>query len=234
MLEMNSNSWLIGCYFVAWKTNTQIVRSIGNKSPHELLRGQKPNQGLLTLPIHPELLSEMQTKGHLHSVLNLPADIPIEEARVNANGVAVKVKNLEGTSNDKTEVTNDEADSSDERCIWDDSMIGITNALKERQMNSDSDCSSISENEIKLMEKWHDFAENISDSDALALKPSDALLRNIPHQLPSEESLNATSTKPSVTDNEPASTSIASNAHGHSSDQVKNMRNEENIASWLF
>ena len=234
MLEMNSNSWSIGCYFVAWKTNTQIVRSIGNKSPHELLTGQKPNQGLSTLPIHPELLSEMQTEGHLHSILNSPADIPIEEARVNMNGVAEKVKNLEGTSNDKTEATNDEADSSDESCIWDDSIIGITNTLKERQMNSNSDYSSISENEIKLMEKWHDFAENISDSDALVLKPSDALLRNISHQLPSKESLNATSAKPSVTDNEAASTSFASNAHGHSSAQVKNMRNEENIASWLF
>ena len=99
---MNSTAWSIGYNYIAWTTNTQIVRSLGNKSPCKVLAGQKPNQGLSTLPIYPTLLSNLQKEAYLHSILNMPVDVLIEEVRVNINVSTERAVNGHKTDSNAT------------------------------------------------------------------------------------------------------------------------------------
>ena len=94
ILEMNSTAWVVGCFYVAWRINTEIVRSLRNRSPYELLTGQKPNQGLSTLPMHPQLLANHQSDSHLQSALNLPANLAIEDALVNEDSLVPVGENV--------------------------------------------------------------------------------------------------------------------------------------------
>ena len=68
--------------------NAEIARFLRNKSPHELLVGQKLNQGLSTLPMHPKLLTNLRSEAHLLSCLGILDYIAIKDAQVNANVIA--------------------------------------------------------------------------------------------------------------------------------------------------
>ena len=57
MLQMNSLVWSIGYFYAVQQISTEIIRSLENESPYELLTGKKLNQGLSTLPMHPKLLA---------------------------------------------------------------------------------------------------------------------------------------------------------------------------------
>ena len=88
MSQMNLLAQSIGCFYAVQRTNAEIVRSLGNKSPHKLLTGQKPNQGLSALPMHPKLLANLRSEAHLKSYLVIPHHIAIKDAWVNADAAA--------------------------------------------------------------------------------------------------------------------------------------------------
>jgi len=57
--DNKSTKWSIGCKFAQWRINTQINRSVGNKTPYYLAFGQNPRVGISDLPISPELLDKI-------------------------------------------------------------------------------------------------------------------------------------------------------------------------------
>ena len=78
MHENNSTKWSIGALFVQWRINTLIVRSMGNKSPYELLTGQRPRRGISSLPIDKELLTSLKNEAQLNNLLGIPENAVIE------------------------------------------------------------------------------------------------------------------------------------------------------------
>ena len=123
---------------------------LGNESPYELLIGQKPNQGLLTLSRHPDLLPNLQREAHLQSALDLPATFSIGDARVNEDSlILVADKDVIVDDNNKAIVLNNE--------------INIFINLKEEGTDASfAPCSMQSENQLSVN------AELITKHDALS------------------------------------------------------------------
>ena len=72
MAENNSKHWSIGCKIICWHYNTQIHRTIGNKSPYHVTFGQLPRCGISNFPLSTELLDSLHTEDELMAVLEPP------------------------------------------------------------------------------------------------------------------------------------------------------------------
>ena len=62
--------WSVGCKIVMWRYNTQIHRTIGNKSPYHITFGQLPRCGISNLPLTHDLLDSLHTEEQLGAVLH--------------------------------------------------------------------------------------------------------------------------------------------------------------------
>ena len=80
MKDNNSKRWSIGAKIVQWRFNTQINRSIGNKTAYHLTFGQRPRVGISSLPIDASVLDTLSTEADLNNILDLPANVPLEDA----------------------------------------------------------------------------------------------------------------------------------------------------------
>ena len=117
----------------------------------------------------------MQTshRTETHSILNIPVDVRIEEARVNVNvGIerAVDVHKTDSNNN----ISNNNSDDANEINGSSNDSLHVANLraaliLKELNINPNSDYSSISEEELKVMEEWCNLAETNSDPMAFEL-----------------------------------------------------------------
>ena len=72
MAENNSKHWSIGCKIICWRYNTQIHRTIGNKSPYHVTFGQLLRCGISNFPLSTELLDSLHTEDELMAVLEPP------------------------------------------------------------------------------------------------------------------------------------------------------------------
>ena len=77
MKENNSQRWSIGCKIIQWRYNTQIHRTLGDKSPYWCTYGQHPRCGISNLPLDPILLDSLATEAQLNSLLRLNQPIEI-------------------------------------------------------------------------------------------------------------------------------------------------------------
>ena len=71
-VQKNKNSnWSLGSSFEQWRCNTQIARNVGNKSPYELLIGQKPKQWIYSLHVSNGMLLFFRVEDELNRMLNI-------------------------------------------------------------------------------------------------------------------------------------------------------------------
>ena len=248
MLEYDSTAWSIGSKFVNWKTNTQIIRSLGNKSPCELLTGQKPNQGLSALPIHPDLLAKLQKESHLHSLLMLPDDAPVEKALVTSNlnteieTVGNSLPNVEeealtimeeeaidANEENDAEITSHDSSYHAKRADFD-----LLRKFQEENIGSESDYSSISDHEVGTMLKWNGYANNDLIGPFEFTHPKVYFDNKItPTNSPRRGRMNDASIEPIVEDKEPTSTSATSSIQQHLSHHNNSNDMIRNSTAWL-
>ena len=70
MRDNSTTRWSVGCKLVQWQYNTQIHRTVGNKSPYQLCFGQLPRCGISNLPLSSELLDTLHTEDELNALLH--------------------------------------------------------------------------------------------------------------------------------------------------------------------
>ena len=87
MREKATNRWSVGCKLVQWRYNTQIHRTIGNKSPYHICFGQLARCGISNLPLSSELLDSLHTEdqlesllhtNHIENIFTITADVSVE------------------------------------------------------------------------------------------------------------------------------------------------------------
>ena len=88
----------------------------------------------------------------------------------------------------------------------------VTLILKELNINPNSDCGYISEEELKVIEKWFNLVEK-TVTMAFELKHSDLMLEKTEKDLFEHESLKLTSAQPSAVENKATLTSASSNTN---------------------
>ena len=89
MKDNSSKRWSVGAKIIQWRFNTQINKSIGNKTAYQLTFGQRPRVGISSLPIDLSLLDKLATEVELNKLLNVPINILLEDAVLTKNNDSV-------------------------------------------------------------------------------------------------------------------------------------------------
>ncbi|GFS78158.1 SCAN domain-containing protein 3 [Trichonephila clavipes] len=84
LIDNNTKTWALGCYFVQFQKNSSFHRTI-KRSPYKALFGSEPKIGLQSSHISKELLEKLVTEKDLdlllnqqeHDITSTPEDLPV-------------------------------------------------------------------------------------------------------------------------------------------------------------
>ena len=108
MKDNSSKRWSVGAKIIQWRFNTQINKSIGNKTAYQLTFGQRPRVGISSLPIDLSLLDKLATEAELNKLLNVPINIPLEDAVLKKNNDSVTDIDMVGIGDGTINTVTDE------------------------------------------------------------------------------------------------------------------------------